>query len=137
MTLRATLQGALGSRPQAARAGVRLARAHGRPRRCGRPPRPPRRRWPRRASSICTRSGSGAGPYSLQALRARNSTGKISTQTGQKAPCAPDAAQIRQDVAAGHYDNDQTRTFWIITGTGTEAGLIRLLDLAEDRKSVV
>jgi|ERR1035438_1552587 hypothetical protein len=43
---------------------------------------------------------------------------------------APDAAQIRDQAAAGHYDNDQTRTFWIVTGT--EAGLIRLLDLADD-----
>jgi RimJ/RimL family protein N-acetyltransferase len=45
-------------------------------------------------------------------------------------PGTPSAAQIRQDVAAGHYDNDETRTFWIVTGT--EAGLIRLLDLADD-----
>ncbi|MDQ2815274.1 MAG: GNAT family N-acetyltransferase [Actinomycetota bacterium] len=42
----------------------------------------------------------------------------------------PDAAQIREQAAAGHYDNDQTRTFWIVTGA--EAGLIRLLDLADD-----
>jgi RimJ/RimL family protein N-acetyltransferase len=57
---------------------------------------------------------------------------------------APDAAQIRQQAAAGLYDNDRTRTFWIVTGTGTgtgtgthaeaeaEAGLIRLLDLGDD-----
>jgi RimJ/RimL family protein N-acetyltransferase len=45
---------------------------------------------------------------------------------------APDAAQIRAHAAAGRYDNDQTRTFWILTRTGTEAGLIRLLDLADD-----
>jgi RimJ/RimL family protein N-acetyltransferase len=44
---------------------------------------------------------------------------------------ATSAAQIRQQAAAGFYDNDQTRTFWIITG-GTEAGLIRLLDLGDD-----
>ncbi len=44
----------------------------------------------------------------------------------------PGAAQIREDAAAGRYDNDQTRTFWIVTGTGAEAGLIRLLDLADD-----
>lgn len=44
---------------------------------------------------------------------------------------APDAAQIRQQAAAGYYDNDQSRTFWIVTSDGTEAGLIRLLDLAD------
>jgi RimJ/RimL family protein N-acetyltransferase len=47
---------------------------------------------------------------------------------------APGAAQIRQQAAAGLYDNDRTRTFWIVTGagTGTEAGLIRLMDLGDD-----
>jgi RimJ/RimL family protein N-acetyltransferase len=44
---------------------------------------------------------------------------------------APGAAQIRQQAAAGYYDSDQTRTFWIVTSDGTEAGLIRLLDLAD------
>lgn len=45
---------------------------------------------------------------------------------------ASSAAQIREQVAAGHYDDDRTRTFWIVTGTGAEAGLIRLLDLGDD-----
>ena len=44
---------------------------------------------------------------------------------------APGAARIRQQAAAGYYDSDQTRTFWIVTSDGTEAGLIRLLDLAD------
>lgn len=44
----------------------------------------------------------------------------------------PSAAQIRKQAAAGHYDNDRTRAFWIVTGAGTEAGLIRLLDLGDD-----
>ncbi len=39
----------------------------------------------------------------------------------------PAAAQVLEQAAAGGYDNDRTRTFWIVTGTGTEAGLIRLL----------
>ncbi len=43
---------------------------------------------------------------------------------------APDPAQVRDQVAAGQYDSDQVRTFWIVTDT--EAGLIRLLDLADD-----
>jgi RimJ/RimL family protein N-acetyltransferase len=42
------------------------------------------------------------------------------------------AAQVRERAAAGGYDNHQTRTFWIVTGAGFEAGLIRLLDLADD-----
>lgn len=41
-----------------------------------------------------------------------------------------DAAHIRQDATAGRYDNDQVRTFWIVTET--EVGLIRLFDLADD-----
>jgi RimJ/RimL family protein N-acetyltransferase len=54
---------------------------------------------------------------------------------------APSAAQLREQAAAGRYDDDRTRTFWIVTspgtgtgstGTGTEAGLIRLLDLGDD-----
>ena len=43
----------------------------------------------------------------------------------------PDAAQVRAAVAAGRYDSDQTRSFWIVTPAG-EAGLIRLFDLADD-----
>jgi RimJ/RimL family protein N-acetyltransferase len=45
---------------------------------------------------------------------------------------APSATRIRQQAAAGDYDNDRTRAFWIITGTGAVAGLIRLLDLGDD-----
>jgi RimJ/RimL family protein N-acetyltransferase len=45
---------------------------------------------------------------------------------------APSADQIRQQAAAGLYDNDRTRAFWIVAGAGTEAGLIRLLDLGDD-----
>jgi RimJ/RimL family protein N-acetyltransferase len=44
----------------------------------------------------------------------------------------PDAARVREQAAAGYYDNDETRTFWVVTGDGTRAGLIRLLDLADD-----
>ena len=44
----------------------------------------------------------------------------------------PDAAKVRAQAAAGHYDNDRTRTFWIVTGAGTRVGLIRLLDLSDD-----
>jgi RimJ/RimL family protein N-acetyltransferase len=44
----------------------------------------------------------------------------------------PDAARVRAQAAAGYYDNDETRTFWIVNGDGTKAGLIRLLDLADD-----
>jgi RimJ/RimL family protein N-acetyltransferase len=47
-------------------------------------------------------------------------------------PNASDAAQIREQAAGGHFDDDRTRAFWIVTGTGTRAGLIRLLDLADD-----
>ena len=43
----------------------------------------------------------------------------------------PDAAQVRAAVAAGRYDSDQTRSFWIVTPAGV-AGLIRLFDLADD-----
>jgi RimJ/RimL family protein N-acetyltransferase len=43
----------------------------------------------------------------------------------------PEADRIREQVAAGGYDNEGTRTFWIVTGTGTEAGLIRLFDLGD------
>jgi RimJ/RimL family protein N-acetyltransferase len=42
-----------------------------------------------------------------------------------------DAARVRRDVAAGRFDNEQTRAFWVVAG-GAEAGLIRLLDLADD-----
>jgi RimJ/RimL family protein N-acetyltransferase len=45
---------------------------------------------------------------------------------------ASSAAQVRQQAAAGDYDNDQTRAFWIVTAAGTEVGLIRLLDLGDD-----
>jgi RimJ/RimL family protein N-acetyltransferase len=45
-------------------------------------------------------------------------------------PRVSDAAQIRARAASGYYDNDQARTFWIVKG-GTEAGLVRLLDLAD------
>jgi hypothetical protein len=34
-------------------------------------------------------------------------------------------------VAAGAYDNDRTRTFWIATDTCGETGLIRLFDLGD------
>lgn len=44
-----------------------------------------------------------------------------------------DAAQVRREVAAGQFDNEQTRAFWIVAGGG-EAGLIRLLDLADDSR---
>ena len=47
-------------------------------------------------------------------------------------PRVSDAAQIRAQAAAGYYDNDQARTFWIVTRTSAEAGLIRLMDLADD-----
>jgi RimJ/RimL family protein N-acetyltransferase len=47
-------------------------------------------------------------------------------------PDGPAAAQVREQAAAGGYDDDRTRTFWIVTGSGTEAGLIRLLDLTDD-----
>jgi RimJ/RimL family protein N-acetyltransferase len=43
---------------------------------------------------------------------------------------SPDPAQVRAQVQAGLYDNDQARAFWIVTDT--EVGLIRLLDLADD-----
>jgi RimJ/RimL family protein N-acetyltransferase len=45
---------------------------------------------------------------------------------------APDAATIREQAAAGDYDNDQTQTFWIVTGAEMRVGLIRLLDLGDD-----
>jgi RimJ/RimL family protein N-acetyltransferase len=41
----------------------------------------------------------------------------------------PTANRIRERVAAGDYDNDRTRTFWIVADT--EAGLIRLFDLGD------
>ena len=44
----------------------------------------------------------------------------------------PGADRIREQVAAGDYDNDRTRAFWIVTDTGTEAGLIRLFDLGDN-----
>jgi RimJ/RimL family protein N-acetyltransferase len=44
----------------------------------------------------------------------------------------PGTGQIREQAAAGHYDNDQTRAFWIVTDTKAVAGLVRLLDLADD-----
>jgi RimJ/RimL family protein N-acetyltransferase len=44
----------------------------------------------------------------------------------------PDAVQIRKQAAAGHYDNDQTRAFWIVTASSAVAGLVRLLDLGDD-----
>jgi RimJ/RimL family protein N-acetyltransferase len=44
----------------------------------------------------------------------------------------PDAAWVREQAAAGYYENDETRTFWVVSGDGTKAGLIRLLDLADD-----
>ena len=43
----------------------------------------------------------------------------------------PDAAQVRAAVAAGRYDSDQTRSFWIVAGAD-RAGLIRLFDLTDD-----
>jgi RimJ/RimL family protein N-acetyltransferase len=43
----------------------------------------------------------------------------------------PDAARIREQVAAGGYDNDRTRRFWIGTGSCAEAGLIGLFDLGD------
>lgn len=46
-------------------------------------------------------------------------------------PGGRDAAQIRLEAAAGRFDDGQTRTFWIVAA-GAEAGLIRLLDLADD-----
>ena len=39
------------------------------------------------------------------------------------------AERIREQLAAGHYDSDRTRTFWIVAGT--EVGLIRLFDLGD------
>ena len=45
---------------------------------------------------------------------------------------APGTAEVREQAAAGHYDNDQTRAFWIVTGTDAVAGLVRLLDLGDD-----
>jgi hypothetical protein len=45
---------------------------------------------------------------------------------------APSAAPIRQQAAAGDYDNDRTRAFWIVTSADAQAGLIRLLDLGDD-----
>jgi RimJ/RimL family protein N-acetyltransferase len=47
-------------------------------------------------------------------------------------PGAPGTDRIREQVAAGHYDSDRARTFWIVTRTGTEVGLIRLFDLGDD-----
>jgi len=44
----------------------------------------------------------------------------------------PDASQVRERAAAGRYDNDQTRAFWIVTDANTVAGLVRLLDLGDD-----
>jgi RimJ/RimL family protein N-acetyltransferase len=42
----------------------------------------------------------------------------------------PGADRIREQAAAGYYDNDRTRTFWIVAGTEV-AGLIRLFDLGD------
>ncbi len=42
----------------------------------------------------------------------------------------PSADRIRAQAAAGHYDSDSSRTFWIVVGD-TEAGLIRLSDLGD------
>jgi RimJ/RimL family protein N-acetyltransferase len=50
----------------------------------------------------------------------------------RREPGEPGAGQIRQRVAAGDYDNNRTRAFWIGTDTGTEAGLIRLFDMGDD-----
>jgi hypothetical protein len=38
-------------------------------------------------------------------------------------PGRPQAGRIREQVTAGEFDNDRTRTFWIVTDTDTEAGL--------------
>lgn len=43
----------------------------------------------------------------------------------------PRADLVREQAAAGHYDSDQARTFWIVAGTA-EVGLIRLFDLGDD-----
>jgi RimJ/RimL family protein N-acetyltransferase len=63
----------------------------------------------------------------------------------------PAASQVREQAAAGHFDNDQTRTFWIVAdasccyqpvgdggagagagnGAGALIGLIRLMDLGD------
>lgn len=45
---------------------------------------------------------------------------------------APEAATVREHVAAGDYDNDRTRTFWMVTGAETIVGLIRLMDLGDN-----
>ncbi|MFF0740381.1 GNAT family N-acetyltransferase [Streptomyces sp. NPDC004111] len=45
-------------------------------------------------------------------------------------PAVPDRDTVGQRVLDGHYDGDDSRTFWIVEG-GEKAGLIRLFDLAD------
>ncbi|MBF8188955.1 GNAT family N-acetyltransferase [Nonomuraea sp. K274] len=42
-----------------------------------------------------------------------------------------DAETIRRGVAEGRYDDEETRTYWVLAD-GERAGLIKLLDLADD-----
>ncbi|MGV9341105.1 GNAT family N-acetyltransferase [Streptomyces sp. NPDC003688] len=44
---------------------------------------------------------------------------------------APDGDEVRRWISAGRYDGEENRAFWIMAGDST-AGLIRLMDLADD-----
>ncbi|MEU4154100.1 GNAT family N-acetyltransferase [Streptomyces sp. NPDC026659] len=47
------------------------------------------------------------------------------------ASAAPDGDEVRRWISAGRYDGEENRAFWIMAGDST-AGLIRLMDLADD-----
>ncbi|MFI6478954.1 GNAT family N-acetyltransferase [Nonomuraea sp. NPDC050663] len=54
--------------------------------------------------------------------------------TGEEWPFhtgVPQEAAVRSRIVAGHYDDDDERTFWIVAG-GERAGLVRLQDFSDD-----
>ncbi|KAB8189165.1 GNAT family N-acetyltransferase [Nonomuraea phyllanthi] len=61
--------------------------------------------------------------------------GLVEFLTGEEWPFhagIPDAEATRKRAVDGLYDNEESRTFWILTDDGRRAGLVRLQDLTDD-----